>query len=242
MLIDPRARCLPCSCFKTNHSTPFWSHSYRLPTSRLRSLPSRREGRCRGRHGRSSSRGCASPRRRRRGAARKDGPNLPVPQHAQEAHGCRLLPHGSFGPSSRRQADAGCASRPIRIRLHADRLRARSRLPDPFSQPFWPLIAEEGLDNWPTERADVVDAGAAVVGVPEHARLRGERADAGDLQEELLVASKRQARGDVPPRVERMRKQDRASGQHSRRDREDRSTCANGSNRRQNHSSRFQLN
>jgi hypothetical protein len=51
MLIDPRARCLPCSRFKTNHSTPFWSHSCRLPTSRLRSLPPRREGRCRGHHG-----------------------------------------------------------------------------------------------------------------------------------------------------------------------------------------------
>jgi hypothetical protein len=61
------------------------------------------------------SRKSASPRQRRRGAARKDGPNLPVPQHAREAHGCRLLPHGSLGPNSRRQADAGCASRPIRI-------------------------------------------------------------------------------------------------------------------------------
>ena len=35
------------SCFKTNHSTRVWSHSYRLPASGLRSLPPRRERRCR---------------------------------------------------------------------------------------------------------------------------------------------------------------------------------------------------
>ena len=107
---------------------------YPLPTSGLRSLPPRREGRCHGRHARSNSRGRASPRRRRRGAARKDGPNLPVPQHAQEAHGCRLLPHRSFDSSSRRQADAGYGSRPTRIGRQADRLRARSPPPDPFPQ------------------------------------------------------------------------------------------------------------
>ena len=122
------------TCFKTNHSTRVWSHSYRLPTSGLRSLPPRRERRCHGRHARSNSRGRASPRRRRRGAARKDGPNLPVPQHAQEAHGCRLLPHRSFGSSSRRQADEGYGSRPTRIGRQADRLRSRSRPPDPFPQ------------------------------------------------------------------------------------------------------------
>ena len=38
-------------------------------------------------------------------------------------------------------------------------------------------------------------AGAAVAGVPEYARLRDERTIAGDLQEKLFVASKRQARG-----------------------------------------------
>ena len=132
------ARSTPIACsatsFKTNHPTRVWSHLYRLPTSGLRSLPPRRERRCHGRHARSNSRGRASPRRRRRGVARRDGPNLSVPQHAQEAHGCRLLPHRSFGSSSRRQADEGYGSRPTRIGRQADRLRSRSRPPDPFPQ------------------------------------------------------------------------------------------------------------
>ena len=135
-----RSTPVACSatCSKTNHSTRVWPHSYPLPTSGLRSLPPQRERRCHGRHAPSNSRGRASPRRRRRDAPRKDGPNLPVPQHAQEAHGCRLLPHRSFDSTSRRQADEGYGSRPTRIGRQADRLRARSRPPDPFPQPSGP--------------------------------------------------------------------------------------------------------
>ena len=81
------------------------------------------------------------------------------------------------------------------------------------------------------------------MGVPEYARLRSERAVSCDLQEELFVSSKRQARGGVPPRVELKRKLNGAFSQHSRRDREDRSTCASGANRRrQNHITRVQFN
>ena len=97
------ARSTPIACsatsFKTNHPTRVWSHLYRLPTSGLRSILRGANAAVMG-----AMRGRivverASPRRRRRGVARKGRSNLSVPQHAQEAHGCRLLPHRSFGSS-----------------------------------------------------------------------------------------------------------------------------------------------
>ena len=45
----------------------------------------------------------------------------------------------------------------------------------------------------------MVDTGAAVARIPNHPRLRGERSLANDLDEELFVASKREAgRGMTP--------------------------------------------
>ena len=70
------------------------------------SLPQLRERRCRGRHGRWRSRKGGSLRRRRRGAHRREGPDLSAPPHAPARHGCRLLRHVSSFPSSKRQAAA----------------------------------------------------------------------------------------------------------------------------------------
>src|SRR3974390_2357138 len=61
-----------------------------------------------------------------------------------------------------------------------------------------PFIAQEALDHGPAERADVVDAGAAVTRAPEHARLGGKRAIADDLKEELFVAPEREAGSGLP--------------------------------------------
>ena len=64
------------------------------------------------------------------------------------------------------------------------------------------LVAHKALDHGPTEWTDVVDTGAAVARIPNHARLGGERTLAHDLEEELFVASKREAGRGVPPSVQ----------------------------------------
>ena len=64
------------------------------------------------------------------------------------------------------------------------------------------FVAHKALDHGPTEWADVVDTGAADARIPNYARLGGERTLANDLEEELFVASKRQAGRGVPPSIQ----------------------------------------
>jgi hypothetical protein len=51
----------------------------------------------------------------------------------------------------------------------------------------------------------VIDTGATVARIPDHARLGGERTLAHDLDEELFVASKREASRGVTPSVQTRR-------------------------------------
>ena len=67
------------------------------------------------------------------------------------------------------------------------------------------LVAHKALDHGPTEWTDVVDTGAAVARIPNHARLGGERTLAHNLDEELFVASKREASRGVTPSVQTRR-------------------------------------
>ena len=64
------------------------------------------------------------------------------------------------------------------------------------------FVAHKTLDDGPTEWTDVVDTGAAVARIPNHPRLGGERSLANDLDEELFVASKREASRGVTPSVQ----------------------------------------
>jgi hypothetical protein len=64
------------------------------------------------------------------------------------------------------------------------------------------FVAYKALDHGPTEWTDVVDTGATVARTPNHARLRRERTLANDLEEELFVASKREAGRGVTPSVQ----------------------------------------
>ena len=67
------------------------------------------------------------------------------------------------------------------------------------------LAAQETLDHGPTEWTDVVDTGAAVARITNHARLGGERTLAHNLDEELFVASEREASRGVTPAVQTRR-------------------------------------
>ena len=84
------------------------------------------------------------------------------------------------------------------------RLRKARRRPHLLDNPGR-FVAHKALNHGPTEWTDVVDTGAAVARIPDHARLGGERTLANDLEEELFVASKREASRGVTPSVQTRR-------------------------------------
>src|SRR5574337_63643 len=78
--------------------------------------------------------------------------------------------------------------------------------------------AEEALDNWPPERADVVGGGPLVMRISQGLRLRLEGILPDNFQEQFFVASEGQARRGASPGVQFTRQPDRVAGKHARRD------------------------
>jgi hypothetical protein len=77
-------------------------------------------------------------------------------------------------------------------------VRKARRLPR-LHHPSSCFVAHKALDHRPAEWTDVVDGGAAVARIPDHAHLRVERTLANDPEEKLFVASKGEAGRGVTP-------------------------------------------
>src|SRR5574340_1622801 len=103
------------------------------------------------------------------------------------------------------------------MRELVDRMREARRRPLVLDDPG-ARAAEEALDYWPPERADVVGGGALVMRISQGLRLRLEGILPHDFQEQFFVASEGQARCGASPRREVGREPNRVAGKHARRD------------------------